>query len=304
MTCPHSGWMQHRVETARLLLRPLQQTDILEIHQAASNRDIADTMISVPHPYPEDEAQRFVEMQQDLMQKCKSLTFAIIDREEGGRFAGIVSIRDVEEEHAVAELSFWVATEGQGKGYMSEALPGVLDLAFGHLGLNRIYAYHMARNIASARVLEKCGLMQEGFLRQRVKKWGKYEDVVIRAMLKEDWLNASPKWIWIELLRFSYHTPAIGSVVGIWIVSSRARRAKRETSQATPVAGSMIHTIPRCWCWALSKQWSGFSIPMYGPPSQALLYFFFLAPESILTMIIMSHYESKKSCAALRGAQR
>lgn len=31
---------------------------------------------------------------------------------------------------------------------------------------------------------------------------------------------------------------------------------------------------------------------------------FFLAPESILTMIIMSHYESKKSCAALRGAQR
>ena len=192
MTCPHSGWMQHRVETARLLLRPLQQTDILEIHQAASNRDIADTMISVPHPYPEDEAQKFVEMQQDLMQKCKSLTFAIIDR-EGGRFAGIVSIRDVEEEHAVAELSFWVATEGQGKGYMSEALPGVLDLAFGHLGLNRIYAYHMARNIASARVLEKCGLMQEGFLRQRVKKWGKYEDVVIRAMLKEDWLNASPK---------------------------------------------------------------------------------------------------------------
>ena len=194
MTCPHGtrGWMQYRVETSRLLLRPLQQTDILEIHQAASKRDIADTMISVPHPYPEDEALRFVEMQQDLMQKCKSLTFAIVDRERD-TFAGIVSIRDVEEEHAVAELSFWVATEGQGKGYMSEALPGVLDLAFGHLGLNRICAYHMARNIASGRVLEKCGLMQEGFLRQRVKKWGKYEDVVIRAMLKEDWLNASPK---------------------------------------------------------------------------------------------------------------
>ncbi len=98
--------MQYRVETSRLLLRPLQQTDILEIHQAASKRDIADTMISVPHPYPEDEAQRFVEMQQDLMQKCKSLTFAIVDRERD-TFAGIVSIRDVEEEHAVHFPVFW-----------------------------------------------------------------------------------------------------------------------------------------------------------------------------------------------------
>jgi [ribosomal protein S5]-alanine N-acetyltransferase len=58
---------------------------------------------------------------------------------------------------------------------------------FEHLNLNRIHAHHMVRNRASGRVLQKVGMKQEGVLRQRVRKWGVFEDVVALAILREDW---------------------------------------------------------------------------------------------------------------------
>ncbi len=44
----------------------------------------------------------------------------------------------------------------------------------------------MVRNPASGRVLEKIGFVREGLLRQRVRKWGVYEDVVLCALLRRD----------------------------------------------------------------------------------------------------------------------
>ncbi len=48
----------------------------------------------------------------------------------------------------------------------------------------------MVRNPASGRVLEKSGMQREGLLHQRVRKWGKFEDVVVFAILRQDWENA------------------------------------------------------------------------------------------------------------------
>ena len=45
----------------------------------------------------------------------------------------------------------------------------------------------MVRNPASGRVLEKIGMKREGLLRQRVRKWGVFEDVVLLAILREEW---------------------------------------------------------------------------------------------------------------------
>jgi RimJ/RimL family protein N-acetyltransferase len=45
----------------------------------------------------------------------------------------------------------------------------------------------MERNPATGRVLEKNGFRQEGMLRQRVRKWGRFEDVALLAILKQDW---------------------------------------------------------------------------------------------------------------------
>ena len=57
------------------------------------------------------------------------------------------------------------------------------------LPLNRLEAQHDVRNPASGRVMEKCGLRQEGILRDRIVNKGEYVDAALYAILRADWEN-------------------------------------------------------------------------------------------------------------------
>ena len=174
------------LETLRLQLRPLELSDTLEIQKAAGIREIADTMISLPHPYPVGEAERYISQKQHEREAGSSVTFIIEEKVEKG-FCGLIEVRDIDNEHSQGELSFWLAKKAWGHGYMSEVVQVIVRYGFEVLSLNRLYAYHMLRNPATGRVLEKNGFKQEGLLRQRVQKWGQYEDVALLAILRQDW---------------------------------------------------------------------------------------------------------------------
>jgi len=177
------------LETLRLRLRPLENSDTVAIQRTAANREIADTMISLPHPYPADEAERYFARQQAEREAGRAVTFAIEPKAERS-LCGLIELRDIDREHLLGELSFWLAVEVWGKGYMSEVVPAVVRYGFESLGLNRLYAHHMLRNPASGIVLDKNGFKQEGLLRQRVRKWGQFEDVALWAILRQDWQDA------------------------------------------------------------------------------------------------------------------
>ena len=177
------------IETLRLRLCPLELSDSQAIQKAAGDRQIADTMISIPHPYPAGEAERYIARQQAEREAGCAVTFTIAKR-ENRLFLGLVAVRDIDREHSQAELSFWMKVDAWGRGYMTEVVQAVVQFGFESLGLNRLYAHHMLRNPASGRVLEKNGFKQEGLLRQRVQKWGKFEDVALWAILRQDWQRA------------------------------------------------------------------------------------------------------------------
>ena len=174
------------LETLRLQLRPLEIYDTLEIQKTAGKREIADTMISLPHPYPNGGAERYVARKQNEREADISVTY-IIEKKAGKEFCGLIEVRDIDHEHSQRELSFWLAIKAWGHGYMSEVVQVIVQYGFEVLSLNRLYAHHMLRNPATGRVFEKNGFKQEGLLRQRVQKWEQYEDVVPWAILRQDW---------------------------------------------------------------------------------------------------------------------
>jgi ribosomal-protein-alanine N-acetyltransferase len=49
-----------------------------------------------------------------------------------------------------------------------------------------VQARHLTRNPASGRVMQKIGMRHEGVNRQAVKKWGRFEDIGMYAILAED----------------------------------------------------------------------------------------------------------------------
>ena len=181
---------QPTLETQRLILRPLTPQDAPALSRLAGRREIADTTISITHPYSEEQARQWIAETANLFAKGKSAVFGLQLKREGN-LVGAAGLRDIDAEHSLAELGFWVAVECWGQGYATEAARAVVAFGFEQLGLNRIYAHHMVRNPASGRVLAKIGMHQEGLLRQRVRKWGVFEDVGLMALLRQEWAEGS-----------------------------------------------------------------------------------------------------------------
>ena len=61
-------------------------------------------------------------------------------------------------------------------GYMTKAVNEVVEYAFNVLKLHRIEANVMPRNIASKKVLEKCGFIEEGYAKNYLYINGVWED--------------------------------------------------------------------------------------------------------------------------------
>ncbi|WP_099205745.1 GNAT family N-acetyltransferase [Scatolibacter rhodanostii] len=76
-----------------------------------------------------------------------------------------------------------------GHGYMTEALNLILSLCFDKLDLNRVEALHYTPNIASGKVMQKCGMKHEGTFIQEVKVKGVFYDCEHYGITQEMWKN-------------------------------------------------------------------------------------------------------------------
>lgn len=174
------------LKTSRLVLTPLAQLHLNRFMTVASERTIADTTISVPYPLTEFGARALTDRAVAEGVEGRGAHFAVAIRPDEDTLVGYVAIKPIDREHDKGELSFWLEERHGGQGYTTEAAHATVAFGFGELQLNRICAYHMARNPASGRVLTKLGFRQEGLLRQGARKWGIYEDALLWARLRQD----------------------------------------------------------------------------------------------------------------------
>ena len=82
------------------------------------------------------------------------------------------------------EIGYWLAKPYWGRGIMTAVVRAICRHAFDNLGLGKITAHVFSFNDASARVLEKCGFEQEGFLRQHYLKDGQLIDVKAYGLVR------------------------------------------------------------------------------------------------------------------------
>ncbi len=85
-----------------------------------------------------------------------------------------------------ASMGYWLGVSYKNKGYMSEAVNAVQRFVFKDLLLHRLEAASMPGNLASIRVLEKCGFQKEGIARRYLCINGRWEDHILYGYLDED----------------------------------------------------------------------------------------------------------------------
>jgi len=179
--------MAHSLETARLILREFSESDIAELVPLIGAREVAATTLRIPHPYEEKHAREFLA----TVPKENELRLAIRLRRDG-RLCGGMGLHP-EMQHRRAELGYWIGVPFWGNGYATEAAREVVRYGFEKLDLNRIFATHFKGNEKSGRVLQKIGMRHEGSIRQGVLKSGKFIDLEMYSILREDYTPAKQK---------------------------------------------------------------------------------------------------------------
>lgn len=139
---------------ADLRLVPTDRMHAPAIQRLAAHPDVAATTL-IPHPYPPNGAIQFVE-EVTLPRRAAGTQYSFVMVEDD-EVVGHISLKHVDRERGEAEVGYWVGRPYWGRGYASEALRLVLDVAFGEVGLERVYAHVLTHNPASGRVLEKLG---------------------------------------------------------------------------------------------------------------------------------------------------
>lgn len=195
------------LKTDRLILRQFADSDASRIHHLVNDKEVAYTTHYIPYPYPEGAAEEWLKEHEQLVRVGEAVVFAVciagkeIDTDKliGSADAenqteplliGTVGLAIANLDHR-AELGYWLGREYWGQGYGTEAVTAAIDFGFDALGLHRIFATHIQRNVASARVLKKVGFKREGVLRQHARKWGVFEDVICYGLLSSDRVSGS-----------------------------------------------------------------------------------------------------------------
>jgi ribosomal-protein-alanine N-acetyltransferase len=175
------------LETQRLLLRAPTRNDARDLFRYAADPLVSRYVVWQRHETIAD-SRRF--LNGVIAENCSKggLTFAVQDKNSHAMI-GTLGFNWIDNENHVAEAGYSFSREYWGKGLATEALRALLGFGFDTLKLNRIEGQCDARNPASGRVMEKCGMRREGILRQRYFLKGVYTDMILYAALKNDTSN-------------------------------------------------------------------------------------------------------------------
>jgi RimJ/RimL family protein N-acetyltransferase len=172
------------------VLRPFVGDDSAAVQLLAGTREVADTTLHIPHPYPSGAAEQWIATHAGEWEGGTGATYAITDA-TNATLMGAVALT-IAPPHARGELGYWIGVPFWNRGYCTEASRALMDLGFGRLGLHRIQARHLTRNPASGRVMQKLGMHSEGINRHAIRKNDGFEDLELYAILAVEWRGGDP----------------------------------------------------------------------------------------------------------------
>lgn len=174
-----------QIETARLVLRRIRQSDAEDMYAYASLPCVVRYLSWNEHP---DllHTKRYLAYLDTRYRVGQFFDFAIVLR-KSNRMIGTIGFVSFDENNSVAEVGYVLHPDFWGQGIMTEALTAIIRFGFEELSLHRIEASYIPENLASRRVMEKCGMTFEGIRRGARLVKGAYIDIGTCAILSEDY---------------------------------------------------------------------------------------------------------------------
>lgn len=173
------------LKTERLLFRDFLDTDWAMVHEYASDHEVVRYQDWGPNT--EDETKDFIRRAMAYGQETPRRNYDLgVVLNQGDLLIGGCGIYVSNPNNREGYVGYCFNRRYWGQGYATEAARALLEFGFVHLKLHRIFATCDPANAASARVLEKVGMLLEGRLREHKWARGRWRDSLLYSILETD----------------------------------------------------------------------------------------------------------------------
>ena len=176
----------------KVYLRSLEPDDLDRTHQWHNSPALYTTMVGAFRYVSRTAEEEWLRNRLAFSNQEVNLAICIAS---DSTHVGNIYLRSVDwiARHGEVAGLFIGEPEHRAKGYGTDALRLLIKHAFGDLGLLRLYAFVLERNLPIRQVLETCGFAMEGTLRRHAYKNGVFHDVLVLGLCSQDSPRNGPK---------------------------------------------------------------------------------------------------------------
>lgn len=185
-------FIQPKLKTERLMLRPIERTDADDVFDYARNELVGPSAGWKPHTSV-SESREFIDYSIKKKAHGQPGVYAILEK-NSDKVIGTIEVHSVHQTRG--EIGFVLHPDYWNKGYVTEAAKAIIIYAFEILKLKRLAYCHFPDNLASKRVCEKCEFTFEGILRKKFHRYdGTVLDDVVYSIIDDDYHNNKLSWL-------------------------------------------------------------------------------------------------------------
>jgi [ribosomal protein S5]-alanine N-acetyltransferase len=172
------------IETNRLMLRKVTTEDANDMFTYLSDKDVMKHMGLEPFQTINDVYDE-INWYQTIYLEGTGMRWGITLK-DSGKIIGSCGFLNMKTKHHRAEVGFELSKDHWGKGIASESLKAIVKYGFQHLQLERIEALIEPDNLHSQKLVERQGFQREGLLRHYEFTCGKFDDLFMYSILKDE----------------------------------------------------------------------------------------------------------------------
>lgn len=169
-------------------LRELERVDLERINKWRNDPNLI-ACLGAPYRYINEDVDREW-YEKYLHTRNNSVRCAIVDDEREDSVLGLISLMDINNINRTGVIHIMIGgMDNRGKGIGTFAVSEMIKHAFYNLNLRRIELGVLENNVPAIRLYEKTGFVREGLKRESNYKNGKYENMILMALLRADYEN-------------------------------------------------------------------------------------------------------------------
>lgn len=175
-------------------LRAMETEDLEDVLRWVNDREVTLWLTSLRYPMARKDEKKWLD---DAPANSFADGVRLAIETKDGKHIGGINLHRTNPEDRKAGLGIMIGEKDHwSNGYGTDAVLILLKLAFDEMNLHRVWLQVFPENERAIACYLKCGFREEGRLRQEVFQDGRYYDVIVMGVLKDEFAalqNSEPE---------------------------------------------------------------------------------------------------------------